>query len=345
MISKQAISGEVIGLGREGENLARKITFDISDWIEKYGSGNVYLIAERFGDAGPYPVSVTVSEGTAEWEITNSDVGRHGYGKCELRYMVNDILVKSETWITYTDETLGDATEEPPAPYADWVGTVISAREEARLFADKAGEFAGKMPIIGSNGNWWSWNGSEYTDSGSFAEYPTKTSEIQNDSAFAYTDANNNFSAPQTINGTLTVNGSIVQNGSSYDTHAEKVYTKNDMIITRAGAQGGLSAGGITGIRAEKYDGENDGILAFGADGEARVGDDGDTQPLLTRSEKESISNGQVLVWDSSELKAVGSSDYIKKTDYAGKTSAGIAKIWSETDSSGDVTLNISTEE
>lgn len=344
MTIKNAVSGEILELGREGENLARKITFDISDWIEEYGSGDVYLFAERFGDAGPYPVSVSVEEGIVTWMITNSDAGRHGYGKCELRYIANGVVVKSETWITYTDEALGEAMGEPPAPYESWVDGIISAKESAESAVLRASDFVNHMPIIGENGNWWAWNGSKYVDSGSFAEYPTRTSELENDSDYAYTNTNNNFSAPQTINGTLTVNGNIVQNGESYNTHAEKVYTKNDMIITRAGAQGGLASDEVTGIRAEKYDGTNNGILAFDAGGEARVGDEGDTQPLLTRDEKSNISDGQVLVWNSAELRAVGSSDFVKKTDYASETKAGIAKIWSTTDASGDVTLHISTE-
>ena len=39
---------------------------------------------------------------------------------------------------------------------------------------------------------------------------PTKTSELTNNSNFAVTNQNNNFSTSQTINGTLTINGNIV---------------------------------------------------------------------------------------------------------------------------------------
>lgn len=119
-------------------------------------------------------------------------------------------------------------------------------------------------------------------------------------------DTNNNFTTAQTINGTLTVNGDIVQNGSSYETHAEQVYTKNDEIITRDGAVGGLGAGELTGIKAKKYDGTNDGQLGFDANGVARVGDVNDTQPLLTRAESSDLTDGQALVWDATNQRAVG---------------------------------------
>lgn len=157
-------------------------------------------------------------------------------------------------------------------------------------------------------------------------EQITKTSELTNDSNFAVTNQNNNFSAAQTINGTLTINGNIVQNGKAYETHAEKLFTKNDEIITRDGATGGLAADQFSGIQAKNYDGENDGRLGFNANGEARVGDIGDEQPLLTRDEVTNLTNGQVLVWDSEHSKAVGDSNFVKNTDFANNTTAGVVK-------------------
>ena len=77
-----------------------------------------------------------------------------------------------------------------------------------------------------------------------------------------------------TINGDLEVNGDIIQNGQAYETHAEKVYTKDDTIYLRDGAVSGLQTGEYTGIIAKHYDaGGNDGALVFNKDGEARVGD------------------------------------------------------------------------
>jgi len=107
------------------------------------------------------------------------------------------------------------------------------------------------------------------------------------------------------VDGDLTVNGDIIQNGSAYETHAEKVYSKNDLIITRDGAVSGLSTGEFTGIQAEKYDGTNDGQLVFDKDGEARVGDVGDTEPLMTRDELADMTDGSLLKWDGVNKKAV----------------------------------------
>lgn len=158
-------------------------------------------------------------------------------------------------------------------------------------------------------------------------EIPTKTSDLTNDSNFAKTNSNNNFNAAQTINGTLTVNGDIVQNGESYETHAEQLFTKNDLIKTRDGAIGGLADNELTGIEAINYDGANNGRLAFDSKGVARVGDVGDEQPLLTRDEEANLTTGQVLVWDGTNLRAIGSSNYVKNTDYATSIKGGIVKV------------------
>ena len=107
------------------------------------------------------------------------------------------------------------------------------------------------------------------------------------------------------INGDLQVNGDIIQNGSAYETHAEKVYTTNDYIITRDGAISALSAGDYSGFQVKKYDGTNDGRLVIDNAGVARVGDVGDEQPLLTREESANLNNGALLKWDAVNQKAI----------------------------------------
>lgn len=154
-----------------------------------------------------------------------------------------------------------------------------------------------------------------------------KNVDIKLPENIAVTNQNNNFTTSQTINGTLTINGSIVQNGTSYETHAEQVYTANDIITLREGAVGGLVDGKYAGFEAEKYDGENTGVLGFGADGVARVGDKGNEQPLLTRQESSDLTDGSVLTWDSETNRAVGNSNYVKNTDYATVSKGGVVKL------------------
>lgn len=107
------------------------------------------------------------------------------------------------------------------------------------------------------------------------------------------------------IGGDLNITGDIIQQGSSYETHAEQVYTTKDYIYMRDGAVSGLSVGDFSGFQVKKYDGANDGRLVIDKEGVARVGDVGDEQPLLTRDESNDLTDGQSLVWDGTNQKAV----------------------------------------
>ncbi len=97
----------------------------------------------------------------------------------------------------------------------------------------------------------------------------------------------------------LTVQGDIVQRGENKITHAEHVHTKQDMIHLREGAQTALGAKELAGLVAEKYDGTKNGVLGFGKDGIARVGDKGDEQPLACRAESSEMTGGALVGWNA----------------------------------------------
>ena len=140
-----------------------------------------------------------------------------------------------------------------------------------------------------------------------------------------------------TVDGTLQVNGDIIQNGSAYETHAEKVYTKDDLIITRDGAVSALSQGDFTGIQATKYDGTNDGQLVFDRNGEARVGDVGDTEPLLTRDELANMTDARPLVWDGTNSKAVTGTSGQADALNSGITASDVTQIGTNETAIGDL--------
>lgn len=161
MITTNAATGHTLLLGREGENLARSMIFDIADWISAYGDGTASLIAQRSGDTEPYPCTVTVDGSFVTWLVTAVDTARQGHGKCELRYAVGDVLVKSETWRTYTADALGTPAPEAPEPQKAWVDKVLAAGQAAV-------DASVNSPKIGSNGNWWTWDfgAGKYVDTG-----------------------------------------------------------------------------------------------------------------------------------------------------------------------------------
>ena len=110
----------------------------------------------------------------------------------------------------------------------------------------------------------------------------------------------------KTFIGKIVANCDIIQNGAAYETHAEQLFTKNDYIVMRDGALGGLQPGEFSGFRINRYDSVHDGHLVIDSTGTARVGDVGDERPLLVRDEAADLTAGDVLLWDSVDQKAIG---------------------------------------
>lgn len=128
------VNGSDIPLGRRGENLVTQIRFPIAGWAEKYGDGTFGLLAQRQGDANPYPVAITTDSKYVYWDVTSADTGVAGIGKAELRYTVGEALAKSVIYITRTAPALEDAGEAP-APYESWVNEVMDAAESVEEIA------------------------------------------------------------------------------------------------------------------------------------------------------------------------------------------------------------------
>ena len=134
---------DAICLGRQGENLATQVIFDLSDWIFGYGIGTAELIAQRAGDEKPYPVSTDKQGNQLIWAVSDFDTesatsyGRSG--RCELRYYVGDILVKSRTWQTTVSKAMDTpSSTRPPAADQGWVEQVLATGAAAKASADAA---------------------------------------------------------------------------------------------------------------------------------------------------------------------------------------------------------------
>ena len=140
MIVIQAKSENELTLGRQGENLARQVVFDLSAWEAEYGPGTVELIHQRPGDASPYPVAAVREGSTLVWTLTSADTDFHSdYGSCELRYYVGDVLVKSRTWLTKVIRAMSTPSETaPPEPEQGWVDQVVAVGAAAQASADGA---------------------------------------------------------------------------------------------------------------------------------------------------------------------------------------------------------------
>lgn len=144
MIKTYAHPGAVITIGRRGENMARQVVFDLSAWSAVYGAGTAQLIAQRAGDAAPYPVSIEQTSDAAVWTVNSADTAVVGDGKVELLYTVDDVIVKSEVWKTSVLESLSDDTTEPPEAASGWVEQVLAAGAQAVDAAEAAEQAAAR---------------------------------------------------------------------------------------------------------------------------------------------------------------------------------------------------------
>lgn len=165
MIEVNQLCGQLY-LGKQGENLARMVYFEEPAlWEKEFGEGKCELLHQRNGDAAPYPVKLEKENGKCCWKITASDTAIVGDGKCELHYIVDDVVVKSKIWTTTVLESLGGEVAEAPEPEKAWVDAVLDA-------AQKVEGATSHSPIISENKTWLVWNPdtSAYIDTGISAE-------------------------------------------------------------------------------------------------------------------------------------------------------------------------------
>lgn len=152
----QVVAGELIFLGREGENNATQVRFGIAQWVKTYGEGRAELIVQRQNDPAPYPIVIERDGNSVVWTVSSADTAHPGrYGRAELRYYVGETLVKSAISQFIVTDALGEPTDTPPDPYQSWVDNVLDAAQRAEDAADRAENAGGggaELPPGGTKG-------------------------------------------------------------------------------------------------------------------------------------------------------------------------------------------------
>lgn len=135
---KFEINNKNLVLGKQGENIARQIVFDFSAWHEKFGEGTLTLFVKRHGEDASYPVIPVIEQTTARWSISATDTAIYGSGSAELRYVVDGVIVKSETFPTFVYRSITETTAPAPDPYESWVETLVALGDKTRIYAKSA---------------------------------------------------------------------------------------------------------------------------------------------------------------------------------------------------------------
>lgn len=129
-----------IPLGVQGENRATKVEFDTRPWFREYPSGTVSAVARRDGDPAPYPLTLDVEDGTAVWQVSDTDTAKAGEGAVELTMTSAGARVRSLTFKTLVTASLTDAPVDDDAWYGWLDKAVVKVDETVQSAQRKMGE-------------------------------------------------------------------------------------------------------------------------------------------------------------------------------------------------------------
>jgi len=131
-----------IVLGRCGENSAQRVIFDCAEFAAEYGAGKavLYVVPPR-GVAKYEPENVEFAENKLTWTVSAADVAVAGNGACELSWCVDDVIAKTNIYLTRIEKSL-DSEEQgtPPAVYEDFIKRIIAACTPVKSVNGKDGE-------------------------------------------------------------------------------------------------------------------------------------------------------------------------------------------------------------
>ncbi len=127
MITVNASRREPICLRHQGENDAMRVAFPLSAFEADWPGGTPLLLVQRprsSRDAEAYPVALSVDGHTAYWTVSASDVEYSGYGKAQLQWRVEDVLVKSCIYDTVCVPSLHAGADPPDEPSKRWFDAI-----------------------------------------------------------------------------------------------------------------------------------------------------------------------------------------------------------------------------
>lgn len=119
--------GGYILLGRCGEDLARTVEIDVSEYLVEYPGAVVTLLHRRHGESGIYPVAAELRDGCLVWQPTSADTAIVGDGEAEVRVTMDGVLAKSKILSTVVGKSLTGQETDAPEPGMDWVDKITTA--------------------------------------------------------------------------------------------------------------------------------------------------------------------------------------------------------------------------
>lgn len=176
-----ASGDQVIDLGRQGEDRAVRVLFDLSALKKDHGEGAAVLTLCRAGEGERWLLLPEREEDMAVWVVSGHWTRFAGYGSCQLSWYVDGALAKSVSYPTRVEPAL-DAGGADTDPDLGFLAQVQQAAGQAVLAAQKAQNVELGLvhqPTV-NNGTWWVWDqeGEGYRDTGEPARGPAGVSPL-----------------------------------------------------------------------------------------------------------------------------------------------------------------------
>ena len=134
-ISTAPCADPKILIGRQAENNAVNIVFDLSFLISNFGNGTATLVHQRTKDDAPYIITTTQNGSNLSWHVSNLDTAYVGVGQAELRWTVGETLAKTIIYKTWTVKSI-TADEVIPEPYESWYDAMIEYIDQLKVDSD-----------------------------------------------------------------------------------------------------------------------------------------------------------------------------------------------------------------
>lgn len=111
-------------IGHSGENEVVRVQFPLDEFEAEFPGGRASLYVQRFGDKDAYPAVLDIEGTSAYWTITSADSAKPGHVRCELQWIVNDIIVKSDIYGFYLLKAIDVGQDPPDAPTKRWTDRI-----------------------------------------------------------------------------------------------------------------------------------------------------------------------------------------------------------------------------
>lgn len=122
-----------INIGKQGENAATQVIFDVSEMISTYGSGTATVVIQRQGDLESYMHDDTTQSGSdVTWTVSSADTEIAGTGRVQLFWTVDDELAKTVTYAFFVEEALGNP-QDAPVVEGGWITDEVDSIRESLL--------------------------------------------------------------------------------------------------------------------------------------------------------------------------------------------------------------------